>query len=126
MHQVLESSRKPELSEAAASSRRQKGQFVNACFVTVLRKKVLDIGLDPGLRHPATPQAYVFDDAPEISIHSSKRHFGKICGFDAFLMKLLVCPPPARVCDSTTSTSSTSTDPPTDSCACRPLTTTKI
>ncbi|CAK9214926.1 unnamed protein product [Sphagnum troendelagicum] len=61
MHQVLESSRKPELSEAAASSRRQKGQFVNAWFVTVLRKKVLDIGLDPGLRHPATPQAYVFD-----------------------------------------------------------------
>jgi hypothetical protein len=30
------------------------------------------------------------------------------------VMKLLVCRPPAGVCDSTTSTSSTSTDPPTD------------
>ncbi|CAK9869836.1 unnamed protein product [Sphagnum jensenii] len=41
--------------------RRAEGQFVNAWFMTVLRKKLLDIGLDPGLRHPATPQAYVSD-----------------------------------------------------------------
>jgi len=65
-------------------------------------------------------------DAPEISIHSSERHFDRICGFDIFLMKLLVCRPPARVCDSTISTSSTSTDPPTDWRASRPLTTRKI
>ncbi|CAN5964682.1 unnamed protein product [Sphagnum jensenii] len=61
MYQVLASSREPELSEGAASSGRQKHQFVNAWFMTVLREKVLDIGLDPGLRYPATPQAYVFD-----------------------------------------------------------------